>query len=305
MRSIPEGLLEAARKALGYREKNNGSTKFGRWYYTNVDTSTPSFKTAPWCDMFVTWAAHQAGIQDYVGEFAYTVDHAKWFRRHDAWSDKPEPGALVFYDWSGSKNINGIDHVGIVERVNGRKIKTIEANVDGVWLKRKVRDQSKVVGYGLPRKVWKAKDGQRKVWEVKNAPQEIREMENDLQEIQDTDNTPQETWEVENAPQEAQEARDGDQAVAGLPKPNDPAKPQAMAAGSDAAPTVRAFASTSGALSGSDFGDLPVMQETTVSAVAVTALLCVVFLVRWTRGRTSSAGPATGRHRQAAFGLPA
>ncbi|MFD8564524.1 CHAP domain-containing protein [Streptosporangium canum] len=160
MSSIPEGLLEAARKDLGYREKNNGYTKFGDWYYANVDTSTPYFKTAPWCDMFITWAANQAGVQDYVGEFAYTVDHAKWFRKHDAWSDKPEPGALVFYDWSGSRSVDGIDHVGIVEKVEGRKIKTIEANVDGVWLKRKERDQGKVVGYGLPRKVREAKDGE-------------------------------------------------------------------------------------------------------------------------------------------------
>ncbi|MER6178832.1 hypothetical protein [Streptosporangium sp. NPDC001681] len=40
-----------------------------------------------------------------------------------------------------------------MEKVEGGKIHTIEANVDKVWLKRKVRDESKVVGYGLPRKV--------------------------------------------------------------------------------------------------------------------------------------------------------
>lgn len=153
MPSIVEGLLEAAQKDLGYREQSNGYTKFGDWYYANVDQSDSYFKTAPWCDMFITWAAHQAGVQEYVGEFASTVDHAKWFKQQGAWSDQPEPGALVFYDWSGSDSVEGIDHVGIVERVDGAKIFTIEGNVDRVWLKRKERDQSKVVGYGLPRKV--------------------------------------------------------------------------------------------------------------------------------------------------------
>lgn len=153
MPEIVDELLNAAQKHLGYREKSDGYTMFGDWYFTNVDKSDTYFKTAPWCDMFITWAATQAGVEQYVGEFAYTVDHAKWFRDKGAWSDTPEPGAIVFYDWSGSGDIGGIDHAGIVEKVAGDKIFTIEANVDKVWLKRKERDQSKVVGYGLPRKV--------------------------------------------------------------------------------------------------------------------------------------------------------
>ncbi|MFI9843638.1 CHAP domain-containing protein [Nonomuraea sp. NPDC051941] len=163
MASIDEGLLEAAQKYLGYQEQGNGYTRFGDWYYANVDQSDPYFKTAPWCDMFITWAANQAGVEKYVGEFAYTVDHAKWFQAQGAWSDKPEPGAIVFYDWSGSKDVEGIDHAGIVERVDGERIATIEGNIDKVWLKRKDRDQSKVVGYGLPRKVREKAGGGREV----------------------------------------------------------------------------------------------------------------------------------------------
>lgn len=153
MPSIVDGLLDAAQRDLGYREQSNGYTKFGEWYYANVDKSDSYFKTAPWCDMFVTWAAHQAGVEEYVGEFAYTVDHAKWFRQQDAWSEEPEPGAIVFFDWSGGDSVEGIDHVGIVEKVDGSKVFTIEGNADRVWLKRKERDPGKIVGYGLPRKV--------------------------------------------------------------------------------------------------------------------------------------------------------
>ncbi|MFD1540445.1 CHAP domain-containing protein [Nonomuraea guangzhouensis] len=140
------------RGEVGYREKGGQLTKFGQWYADRV--KDPQYRDAPWCDMFIAWAADKAGIGDYVGQFAWTPSHAAWFIKQGAWSQQPEPGALVFYDWGGGKSYKGIDHVGIVERVDGKKIHTIEANVDRVWLKRKSRDMHKdVVGYGLPRVV--------------------------------------------------------------------------------------------------------------------------------------------------------
>lgn len=148
---IAEKLLKTVRKELGYREKAGQHTKFGHWYAERVQD--PQYKNAPWCDMFIAWAADKAGISEYVGEFAWTPSHAVWFIQQGAWTQEPEPGALVFFDWKGGKDYKGIDHVGIVERVKGEKIHTIEANVDRVWLKRKVRDTDKVVGYGLPRVV--------------------------------------------------------------------------------------------------------------------------------------------------------
>ncbi|MEU6997329.1 CHAP domain-containing protein [Nonomuraea sp. NPDC046570] len=141
------------RPQLGYREKGGQHTKFGEWYALHAQD--PQYRNAPWCDMFIAWAAERAGVEEYVGQFAWTPSHAAWFIKHRAWSDTPEPGALVFYDWSGGKSYKGVDHVGIVEKVEGAKIRTIEANVDKVWLKRKFRETDKVVGYGLPRLVKK------------------------------------------------------------------------------------------------------------------------------------------------------
>ncbi|WP_263657456.1 CHAP domain-containing protein [Nonomuraea gerenzanensis] len=139
------------RQELGYKEKSGQLTKFGQWYADRVQDT--QYRDAPWCDMFLAWAANKAGLSDYVGEFAWTPSHAAWFIQQNAWSRQPEPGALVFFDWRGGKSYKGIDHVGVVERVEGKKIHTIEANVDRVWLKRKTRDTDKVVGYGLPRMV--------------------------------------------------------------------------------------------------------------------------------------------------------
>ncbi|MGV9778123.1 CHAP domain-containing protein, partial [Streptosporangium sp. NPDC003464] len=152
MDPIGDDLLRVMEPELGYRERAGQHTTFGEWYSTSV-VQDPQYRTAPWCDMVIAWAADKAGVADFVGQFAWTPSHARWFETRGAWSGEPEPGALVFFDWSGGKDIKGIDHVGVVERVDGGTIHTIEGNVDGVWLRRKTRDESKVVGYGLPRKV--------------------------------------------------------------------------------------------------------------------------------------------------------
>ncbi|WP_281191408.1 CHAP domain-containing protein [Nonomuraea maritima] len=141
--------MKTVRQELGYKEKSGQVTKFGQWYADRVDD--PQFRTGAWCDMFVAWAANKANVSEYVGEFAWTPSHAAWFIEKGAWTRTPEPGALVFFDWRGGTSYKGVDHVGVVERVEGDKIHTIEANVDRVWLKRKTRDTDKVVGYGVPR----------------------------------------------------------------------------------------------------------------------------------------------------------
>ncbi|MBB2912337.1 hypothetical protein FHS43_003617 [Streptosporangium becharense] len=145
-------LIELLESELGYAERSGGYTKFGDWYGKTVEFDA-DYTAAPWCDMYLSWAAWKLGYQDWVGQFAYTVYHAQWFKEQDAWGTVPKPGALVFFDWSGSKKISKIDHVGIVTKVVGNKIHTIEGNIDGGVAKRKVRDTDKVVGYGYPEKV--------------------------------------------------------------------------------------------------------------------------------------------------------
>ncbi|WP_285704465.1 CHAP domain-containing protein [Microtetraspora sp. NBRC 16547] len=144
-------LLELLRSQVGYSAQGNGYTKYGNWY-NNVEQDA-DYSTEPWCDMFLSWGARQLGYDDWFGQFAWTVGHAKWFKEQGAWGGKPVPGALVFYDWSGSRAISDIDHVGIVTKVVGNKIQTIEGNIDGGQVKIKLRDQNAVVGYGYPEKI--------------------------------------------------------------------------------------------------------------------------------------------------------
>ncbi len=137
---------------IGYSAQGGGYTKFGDWYGKTVEFDS-DYSTQPWCDMFLSWAAHQLGYGNWFGQFSYTVDHAKWFISHGAWGTTPEPGALVFFDWGGSGVVDNIDHIGIVTAVDGKVIHTIEGNVDGSRVKKKIRDESFVVGYGYPDKV--------------------------------------------------------------------------------------------------------------------------------------------------------
>jgi len=154
MDPVGKKLLDIAEKQLGYTEKSDGYTKYGDWYAKNVDGDHDSyFATAPWCDMFLAWAADKAGVQDSAGQFASTVDHAKWFKKQDAWGTKPEPGAIVFFDWSGSHDVDQIDHVGIVKAVHGDSLTTIEGNNGGYQLAQATRSMDQVVGFGYPGKV--------------------------------------------------------------------------------------------------------------------------------------------------------
>ncbi|MEQ4718118.1 CHAP domain-containing protein [Nonomuraea sp. B19D2] len=143
--------IDLLESQLGYSE-GAGNTKFGKWYGKHVEFDA-DYSSAPWCDMYISWAAYKLGYEDWIGQFAWTVSHAKWFKEQGAWGHKPKPGAIVFYDWSGTNDIDNIDHVGVVTRVEGDTIFTIEGNIDGGIAKRKERDTSKVVGYGYPERI--------------------------------------------------------------------------------------------------------------------------------------------------------
>ncbi|WP_203978167.1 CHAP domain-containing protein [Planotetraspora silvatica] len=144
-------LLHLLHTQVGYGEQASGYTKFGHWYDTVENDA--DYTSQPWCDMFLSWGAHKLGYAPWFGQFAYTVSHARWFKQHHAWGSTPVPGAVVFFDWAGTGTIDGIDHVGIVVKVAGKKIHTIEGNTGGGQVREQVRDQSSVVGYGYPEKI--------------------------------------------------------------------------------------------------------------------------------------------------------
>ncbi|GAA0370807.1 CHAP domain-containing protein [Actinoallomurus spadix] len=160
-RRLPATAADALKIALaqvGISEDGDGSTKYSKWFAASPwaergarrDGGSPGdYTDANWCDMFVTWVGTQAGVAGIGGD-AFAPAHAEWFKAQGRWGTTPKPGAVVFFAWDGGKDIDDIDHVGLVIKDNGDgTIQTVEGNTDDA-VKVRTRDSDVIVGYGYP-----------------------------------------------------------------------------------------------------------------------------------------------------------
>jgi cell wall-associated NlpC family hydrolase len=155
-------VLQVAESQIGVKENAaGGGTPYHSWYMSSPRATEtlardgggqPAlYANAPWCAMFVSWVGEKAGARDSVGWDAYTVTYADWFKDNKRWGTVAKPGAVVFYDWNGAKDISAVDHVGLVKKDNGDgTITTIEGNTGNGKVEERVRPTSQVVGYGYP-----------------------------------------------------------------------------------------------------------------------------------------------------------
>jgi hypothetical protein len=149
-------MLDAARKTIGMREypPRSDHNKITQWYHNHIDKRIGD---GAWCNMAVTyWAGHSGNLAAIFGGkrigYAYTIYHAQKFQKKGRWHKGVagiKPGDIVFYAWKGPLTVTNIDHVGIVEKVKGKKIVTIEGNSSDQCARR-VRDSKYIVGYGRP-----------------------------------------------------------------------------------------------------------------------------------------------------------
>jgi len=125
---------------------NVGGEPYWSWYGFG--------SSAEWCACFVSWCANECGYIDafIIPKFAAcTSQGMPWFKERGLWQESgyvPEPGDIIFFDWDDSGNA---DHVGIVERVEGEVVQTIEGNTSDSCARRSYRLDSNVIrGYGTP-----------------------------------------------------------------------------------------------------------------------------------------------------------
>lgn len=133
-----QGIINAAIAELGNGEQPPGSnnTKYGRWFGINP---------APWCAMFVDYVANKAGVGDRIPHTASAPGMARAFgSRYHSGGGGIQPGDIPFFSAGG-----GISHVGLVEKVNGSSVGTIEGNHSS-WVQRVARTIGQIVGYGRP-----------------------------------------------------------------------------------------------------------------------------------------------------------
>ncbi len=127
-----EALLDKARSQLGYVEGENNWTIYGEWFGIQ----------GPWCAMFICWCANQVGIsEDIIPKIACCDDIGEWYDERKEYKNSrywggnytPVPGDLVLFDWDKT---SFSDHIGIVEKVEGNTITTIEGNTDNMVARR-------------------------------------------------------------------------------------------------------------------------------------------------------------------------
>ena len=131
-RSDIKRMVDAALSQVGYQEKNrDGSpgrgniTKFGAWY---------GMDGQPWCAMFVSWAADQAGIlNDVVPKHASTARGVAAYQEVGLYAPgnsgyQPSEGDAIYFQSANGR----IKHVGIVVAFDPstQRVYTVEGNTD-------------------------------------------------------------------------------------------------------------------------------------------------------------------------------
>ena len=137
-----EAIVEVAASQIG----NVGGQPYWSWYGFSYRME--------WCAVFVSWCANECGFIDsgIIPKFSSCTSQGRvWFQARGLWQEPgyvPSPGELIFFDWDNSGNC---DHVGIVERVDGNIIHTIEGNSgDRVRRKSYSVNSGVIAGFGCP-----------------------------------------------------------------------------------------------------------------------------------------------------------
>lgn len=153
------GYLEkASNSQLDSKTANAGSknyTKYGAWYAGGI------LQAQAWCAMFVSWCANQAEIAtSIIPLHASCTVGINWFKNNGAWKARsgytPKVGDIIYF----SNSSGSPAHVGIVYKVDGSKVYTIEGNTSGgstviangggVCKKSYALSYSRILGYGVP-----------------------------------------------------------------------------------------------------------------------------------------------------------
>ena len=157
MATMRETIVSLALAEVGTEGgKATGDDKYIE-YYNKVAGASFDIDTTPWCAIFVTYIYRIAGVPTSVApNFAScTTMRDTYLKKKGYWKTRtgytPKAGDMIFFDWDNSGNC---DHVGIVEKVSGAKVYTIEGNSTGGYKTYGVRHKSYnktssyIAGYG-------------------------------------------------------------------------------------------------------------------------------------------------------------
>ena len=177
----PKKVIEIARAEIGYLEKKSNSnldsktanagsnnyTKYGRdldalGFYNGKKNGVA------WCDQFVDWCFVQAyGLETALAMTFQPLGKnnsgagcqysRNYYKNNGRLFNDPKPGDQIFF-WNSDKS--RVSHTGLVEKVSGGKVYTIEGNTSGasgvvangggVKAKSYSLNYNRIAGYGRP-----------------------------------------------------------------------------------------------------------------------------------------------------------
>ena len=147
--------LEHAISQLGVREATGRNDGIPATRYNDGEAK-------PWCASFVRWCFEQAGaplpgkrwLLPSVAHMERALQGAQaWASRELA---EPAPGDIIFFADRGGSDAGPGRHVGIVERVQGARVHTIEGNLgDAVRRTSHALASRRITGYGR----WPTEEG--------------------------------------------------------------------------------------------------------------------------------------------------
>lgn len=165
-------VISVAKAEVGYLEKrsarnedsktanagSNNYTKYGKWLNMDGDY---------WCASFVSWCFYkafgQAGGKKLLGTYSASCEVLRNAQSgmgiyHKRAGFTPKTGDIIYF--SGSRH-SGANHIGIVTKVDGSTVHTVEGNTSGgsavvdngggVAAKRYATNNSRILGYSRPK----------------------------------------------------------------------------------------------------------------------------------------------------------
>ena len=143
-------VINIALGEVGVKEypPNSNRVKYNKEYY-GKEVSGSNY---PWCCAFVWWVMTRAGIT--VPKTARCTTLGDYFKKEGRFhKNNPQPGDIVFFKYP--TNDRWTNHVGIVTKVSGSMVETVEGNTSisnqdngGAVMAR--QRSSNIVGYGRP-----------------------------------------------------------------------------------------------------------------------------------------------------------
>lgn len=163
-------IVSIAKAEVGYKEQGTNQTKYGAWYGMQDE----------WCNIFVSWCAAQAGVpEDVIPKMAFVSNTANWFDERGQYKNSkafggdyvPLKGDIVLFDYNHNTTS---DHVGIVEKVEGNTLYTIEGNKNNqVQRCTYSLDSKDIRAYCVPNYIEESEEEEMKIYKNGTTPEPV------------------------------------------------------------------------------------------------------------------------------------